>query len=545
MISCKKENYLDRFPLDALTEPTFFKNESDLKLYSNRFYPLLPAFTSGSADDNSDNMVPTSRNSFLAGTYAIPASATTASGWVWTDIRAANYFLARYDRADLAADLKNRYAAEVKVFRAYLYWQKVKQFNNVPWISVDLQDTSTALLFAGATSHKVVMDSVLEDLNFAVANLPLPAVAEKGRLHRYAALAMKARIALWEGTFRKYHSLGDETKFLTEAATAAETIINSGLYDIYSTNNPNRDYYNLFIQEDLSNNKEAILPKVYLKDVLMHNTPRQIGEANNGFSKNFVRSYLCKDGLPTSLSTLYKGDDSLDAEVANRDPRFPQTVATRGFVFLQNPTGANDTIALPRIGTAITSTGYQLAKFRSPDPLQINANQATLDLFIFRYAETLLIDAEARAELGQADQALMTRTINKLRSRVGMPGLTIASLVKDPKSDFPTIPVLIDEIRRERRIELALEGFRFDDLLRWKAGKQIENPETILGLKLHPNVKAQYPPNQVNNIVLDANGYIRPYTNITARVWNDKMYAYPLPTQELSLNTNLKQNTGW
>jgi hypothetical protein len=544
MVSCKKESYLDRFPLDRLTEPTFFKNESDLRLYANIFYPSLPAPTGGTADDNSDNMVPTSRNTFLAGTYVVPSSATNTS-WVWSDIRGTNYFLQRYQNADVSQETKNRYAAEVRLFRAYFYWQKVKTFGDVPWISTDLQDTSTALLFAPRTPHKVVMDSVLADLNFAVANLPLPVNVEKGRLHLYAALAMKARIALWEGTFRKYQGLGDETKYLTEAATAAETIMNSGLYDIYTTGNPNKDYYNLFIQEDLSNNKEAILPKVYQKDVLMHNTPRQVGEANNGFSKNFVRQYLLKDGLPTSLSPLYRGDDSLDAEVANRDPRFPQTIATRGFVFLLNPAGANDTISLPRIGTAITSTGYQIAKFRSPDPLQINANQATLDMFIFRYAETLLIDAEARAELGQADQAVINKTINKIRARVAMPPLNIASLVKDPKSDFPALPVLIDEIRRERRIELAMEGFRFDDLVRWKAGNQISNPETILGLKLHPNVKAQYPANQVNNIVVDANGYIRPYTNITSRTWSDKMYYYPIPSQELLLNSHLTQNSGW
>ena len=126
-----------------------------------------------------------------------------------------------------------------------------------------------------------------------------------------------------------------------------------------------------------------------------------------------------------------------------------------------------------------------------------------------------------------------------------MPDMKIATLVKDPQSEFPTVPVLIDEIRRERKIELALEGFRFDDLLRWKAGKLIENAESILGMKLHPNVKAQYPTNQVRNIQVDANNYIRVYTNITNRTWNDKMYYYPLPTQELILNPALIQNTGW
>src|SRR4051794_3432786 len=136
--SCKRENFLDRFPKDALSEPTFFKNENDLKLYANRFYPLLPTPTGGTADNNSDIMVPTSRNTFLAGTYTIPSSATTASGWTWTDIRATNYFLQRYNRADAAEDVKDKYAGEVRLFRALFYWQKVKQFGDVPLVTTDL-----------------------------------------------------------------------------------------------------------------------------------------------------------------------------------------------------------------------------------------------------------------------------------------------------------------------------------------------------------------------------------------------------------------------
>jgi hypothetical protein len=543
--SCKKENFLDLYPKDALSEPTYFKNENDLKLYANRFYGLLPAPLNGTGDDNSDNTVPATRNTFLAGTYVVPV---TGGGWTWTDVRATNYFLQRYQKAEVTQDVKNRYAAEVRLFRAYLYWQRVKQFGDVPYYNSDFTDTSTALLYAPKTSRKVVMDSVLADLDFAVANLPAPAsipAADRGRLHNFAAQALKARICLWEGTFRRYHNLGDDLKYLRAAADAAEAVINSGLYDVYKPGSVNTNYYNLFIQEDLSTNKEAILFKSYQKDILMHNTTRTIGQNNSGFSKNFVRSYLVRDGLPTSLSPLYRGDDSLDAEVANRDPRFPQTIATRGFTFLVNPDGSRDTISLPRIGTAATNTGYQLAKYRSSDYAQFNANQSTIDMFIFRYAEVLLVFAEAKAELGEASQAVIDRSIKLLRDRVGMPNLIVAGLRKDPASDFPAVPALIDEIRRERRIELALEGLRFDDLLRWKAGKQIENPETILGMKLHPNVRAQYPAAQVRNIVVDANNYIRIYTNLTARSWNDRMYYYPLPTQELTLNKNLTQNTGW
>lgn len=125
-----------------------------------------------------------------------------------------------------------------------------------------------------------------------------------------------------------------------------------------------------------------------------------------------------------------------------------------------------------------------------------------------------------------------------------MPHMILGNLVRDPKSIFPSIPVLTDEIRRERRIELGAEGFRFDDLQRWHAGTLINNPETVLGMKLTPALKAQYPASQVSSIVVDANNYILVYPGIT-RTWNDKLYLSPIPTQELTLNTNLKQNPGW
>ncbi|PWJ57943.1 putative outer membrane starch-binding protein [Dyadobacter jejuensis] len=539
-MSCRNEDFLDLYPKDAITEQTFFKNENDLKLYANQFYPSLPVQPSLS-DNNSDDFVPSNRNSFLAGTYVVPVS---GGGWSWTNERNVNYFLQRYQRADISDVLKNKYAGEVRLFRAYFYWRKVVQFGDVPWLNADLNDLSPEL-YDPKLPQKQVMDSVLTDLNFAIAHLPLPKDTELGRLHKYAAAALKSRICLWEGTYRKYHGLGDEQKFLQEAVDASEMVMNSGLYDIYSTGNPSTDYYDLFIQEELSSNVEAILPMRYLKNIVMHGLTRSLGESGTGFSKNFVRSFLSSDGLPTSLSPLYKGDNTLEEEATARDPRFKQLIGTNGFVFQISASGAQDLITLPRIGSNAAPTGYQLIKGRSSDLEQWNALQSTLDLFIFRYAETLLNYAEAKAELGEADQSVLDRSINKIRDRVAMPHMT-TEVPKDPQSDFPSLSALIDEIRRERRVELAAEGFRFDDLLRWKAGEQIEKPETILGLKLNAAYKTQFPASQISGIVVDENDLIRIYSNIDSRVWDDKMYHYPIPTQELSLNPKLApQNAGW
>jgi len=532
--ACKKDSYLDRLPLSDISPQNFFKNDNDLQLYCNQYYTQLPIQSFANFDGNSDDKASASLNTYLAGSATVP---NTSADWNFSFIRTCNFFLNNYTRANSSADTKNQYAGETLFFRANDYWKKVKLFGDVPYINRYITDTSTTTLFGSRLPHKQVMDSVLKDLNYAVDNIP--ASTPDGRLNKYMALALKARICLWEGTYRKYFGVGDETLFLQQAADAAEKIRTSGLYNIYTTGNPQRDYYNLFIQEELRGNPEAILPMRYITNILTNNFTRLLGQAGDGYSKNFVRSFLCTDGLPYSLSPLYRGDETPDNEVANRDPRYPQQIATRGFDFLNG-----DIITIPRIGTSVTSTGYQPIKGRSSSLVQWNANQSTLDLFIFRYAETLLIEAEAKAELNQATQAVLDLTVNKLRDRVGMPHMNLATLVKDPASDFPGLPVLLDEIRRERRIELGSEGFRFDDLHRWKAGTLINNPETIRGMKLTPAFRAQYPPAQISNITVDLNNYIVVYQGVT-RVWNDKLYLAPLPSQELTLNTNLKQNPGW
>jgi hypothetical protein len=428
---------------------------------------------------------------------------------------------------------------ETLFFRANDFWKKVKAFGDVPYINVYITDTSKTYLYGARMPHQQVMDSVLSDLNYAVAHIPVTP-SQTGRINKYAALALKARVCLWEGTYRKYFTnAGDPAVYLQGAVDAAGQLMNSGQFGIYSTGNPLTDYYNLFIQDELSGNKEAILPMRYLSSILMNGIDRSLGEAGDGYSKNFVRNFLCTDGLPTALSPLYKGDDSIENEIKNRDPRLTQEIATRGFDLL-----AGDLITTPRIGTANTSTGYMCIKGRSNSLAAWNANASTYDFFIFRYAEILLIEAEAKAELGQCTQTVLDNTINLLRDRVGMPHMIIANLVKDPNSDFPALPVLLDEIRRERRVELASDGFRFDDLHRWHAGTLINNPETILGIKLLPAYRATYT-YDIGGVIVDANNYVRVYPSMTARAWDDKMYLYPIPTQEITLNPNIIQNPGW
>jgi hypothetical protein len=537
--SCKKNSFLNLNPLSSISPENFFASEADLQLYCNQYYANLPVQIFSKADDQSDDKANITLNTFLAGTSTIPTS-TDGTGWNFSNIRTYNFFLANYQKSNLGDSIENIYVGETLFFRALNYFQLVQQYGDVQYIDKYIVDTSVTALYSARVPHKQVMDSVLSDINFAVAHLPLPSQAASGRLNKYQALALKARICLWEGTYREYWNAGDQTPYLQAAADAAAQIMSSGLYHLYTTGSPQTDYYNLFAQYNLQSNPEAIMAMAQSANVLMNNDDRDLGQWGDGYSKAFVRSYLCTDGLPTALSPLYKGDDSLQQEILNRDPRFGQSIATRGFDFL-----GTDTITLPRIGTSVTSTGYEPIKGRTGNIADWNASQSVLGHFIFRYAETLLIDAEARAELGTCTQGTIDSTINKLRDRVGMAHMVIASLVKDPNSLFPALPVLIDEIRRERRIELSAEGFRYNDLQRWKAGTLINNPEAILGIKLLPSVKAEYPPSQVSSIVVNSNNYVEVYPSMTNLTWNDKMYLNPIPIEELTLNPKLSQNPGW
>ena len=538
-VSCN--DYLDRFPKDSFSEPTFFKTENDLIYYANQFYGSLPVQRMDN-DNNSDNMVPQNINTFLAGTYTVPGS---GGGWAsgdWANIRSCNYFLEHYSRAETS--FKERYAGEVRFFRALFYWYKVVNFGDVPLLLKALDDNSEELYGPREKREKVMDEVVLEDLKFAVANLPEKNQAAAGRLHKDAARALMSRICLWEGTYRKYRNIEGADTYLDACVKASEELMDAG-YDIYSTGNTDEDYRNLFIQKDLRSNPEAIFYRAYITDKNTHNYTRQASENNNGMSKDFVYFYLfLDDGKPIGL-TSHPYDDSTPAkECEGRDPRYTQTIATPGFIMTLPDLAVN----LPAIGTSRTSTGYWNIKGRSSDLAQFNADKSDLDLFIFRYAEVLLNYAEAKYELtGSLTIAELDKSINLIRDRVGMPHLTTNPDADPNAVNYGyTVAPLLYEIRRERRIELVGEGFRFNDIIRWKAGKLIEGVKTIRGMKLTDELRSQYAdPSSLNNIAVDDDYYIIVYPSIaTTRKWNDKSYLYPLPTDEKD-RCHYEQNPGW
>ena len=559
----------DKSPIDSLTDASYWRTVQDLKLYANGLYGNLDA-PSVTKDNTSDNCVTTSYSSWLFNESSVPATAGSA-GWTWGNIRTCNFFLQRYETVSGTESEINQYVAEVRFFRALDYFGKIKAFGDVPWYEKDLQTTDKDELYKARDSKDFVLGKIIEDLEFAITWLPDLGKQESGRLTKDAARTQLARVCLYYGTYKKYHNeSGPPTsgELLSKAITLTNEIMNSNNYTIVKGTDAGCGqlpfegyplyYSNLFVQEDLSSNKETILARYYEDGVLMHQTGRQAGSLGTGLSKDFVESFLCTDGLPISVSKMYKGDESLEDEFVNRDPRMYQIIDNRNkpFTIINGEQQVNP---FPACGANDAVTGYPCVKFRSPLQAQWEANKTTYDWFVYRYAEVLLINAEAHAELGTCTQEVLDRTVNQLRDRVGMPHMTISPVADPAAIDYGyEVTPLIYEIRRERRIELVTEGHRLDDLKRWNAMKVFENPKTMLGIRITDAVRKLYEGNVVfggadgrPTVEYQGKTYLFQYPSKSlddpGRKWspNDKRWFSPLPTDELTLNPNLKQNPGW
>lgn len=540
--SCSE--WLDKYPKDAISDPGFWNSVQDLELYANQFYGIFPGALGPGADDQSDCYVNEQVNTWLFNLETIPTSGGGWSNGDWGTIRSCNYFMARYQRVEGDETAINRSVAMVRFTRAWEYVEKIKRFGDVPWYETELQVGSEEL-YKGRDSRKLVFEKVLEDLDFAITWLPKPNETKSGNLHKYAALAFKIRACLFEASFRKYHDLGDYNELYREACDAAEEIIEDGGYRIWTTGKPETDYYNLFIQEDLTSNSECILPRIYVTELLMHNNTRQLEESYTGMSRAMFEQYLCADGQPTSVSPGYAEEAMPADELVKRDPRLAQTIDNPKLPYKIESNGTVQVNELPIIDPKYCTTGYHVMKYHSPDPEQWNIGLSTLDVFIFRYAEVLLSYAEAKAELGECDQDVLDRSINQLRERIGMPDLKEEVGFIDPNwPDYGyALSPLLYEIRRERAVELLGEGFRWSDLVRWKAGKLIENPKSMLGMKVTDELKSQY--DSFTRSLTEEN-YLIVYPDIQTRKWDDKLYLRPLPIDETTMNSNLlPNNPGW
>ncbi|HOV84594.1 MAG TPA: RagB/SusD family nutrient uptake outer membrane protein [Paludibacteraceae bacterium] len=559
-ISCS-DDFLNKNPLDTFTNDNFWTSENNVSGYANTFYENFLGYGNAGGAGNfyfktlSDDQA---GNEFAQWTYInVPASSSTwKNGWI--EIRRANILLENVDKVPMSDAAKNHWKGVGRLMRAWQYYQLIRAYGDVPWIDKSLDITDEGYLYGPRNNRDEVMNNVLADLNFACDNMYDN--TSKITLNRNVAYAMKAEICLFEGTFRKYRNASDgqsapdltgSRNFLTQAKNAASYLMGKG----FSLNASYQGNYN---SVDLSKNPEMIMYKPYKLGVLQHSTIDYTCSSTqiSGMTKNAFESYLFLDGKPASLTNLDNTDAaefkigtkvvagqtvpdtilSITKILSLRDKRLVQTLDTalcyvgRGFTRFG-------------VGMSMTSsTGYGICKYDNKDiPVQYrnqtNSNYTHAPLFWL--AVVYLQYAEACAELGEITQDDLNNSINKLKDRAGLPHLTVDVGFSDPANNME-VSDLIWEIRRERRCELMFDNWtRYWDLIRWHQLDKLDSsqhPDILLGANI---VNDPY-----DNAVPRVGNYIDGSKGKT-RIYEPKHYWYPIPSDQLSLNPQLGQNSGW
>ncbi|MCC8187125.1 MAG: RagB/SusD family nutrient uptake outer membrane protein [Bacteroides sp.] len=597
--SCN-DSFLDRKPTTDINEPQYWKTRNDLELFANGIYNKAANnndydFMLGHTHDAwasnthaafwwdvmSDNFVSRSSNhawaaQYSAGQNTIPANAGRGT-WKWELLFHCNSLIQFGPTVEaVSEDIINYYTGEAYFFRAWFYLDKVQKYGDVPWISTPL-NTESEELYKPRDKREVVMDSVLNDITRAASYLPVVWDDNRqGRIDKGTALALKSRICLYEGTYRKYHNLQGGDKFLEECVKASEELMALNKYEIHMTGNPSQDYASLFTSDDLAGNKEVILYRKYTTGILGHRLCGYIVQNGVGATKDFIDDFLCiEDGkaLPLRATKRYQNNEyeplggyRLENVFRDRDPRLTQIVLdpgnSQGILFNR------DQFEFPRIAGMTgwqSATGYHVIKYYEKSQDAKGYGNESHDAPLFRYAEVLLNLAEATAELGTCTQEILDKTINKLRERVDMPKLNINDIPIDSKYASEGLSPLLVEIRRERRVELCFEQHRYQDLMRWKKGSYLKNQ--MLGMRFEESYIDEYyeyfgtglegeeKEKEISNIKatlflrpLNGVNYLDAYggTNFTNRNFDEtKNYLWPIPSGEIARNPELGQNPEW
>ncbi|MEM6845270.1 MAG: RagB/SusD family nutrient uptake outer membrane protein [Bacteroidota bacterium] len=576
-IQACNDDFLERQPLDEINNEVFWNTENDLLVYNNSLYnnarndnevPILMAHDDGFdshrysiwyQDEFTDNMAPIHpRHTFYqqvrAGKHIVPSNPQ----WFgyrnggWDFVRNINFGLENYNRANVDQATIDKYAGEARLLRGWFYADKVQKFGDVQWIDKTLNVDSEEL-FAARTPREEVMANVLEDLNFATTTLPddWGDGNAPGRLNRWAALLVKSRVALFEGTWRKYHGGSDAEMWLQAAADAAKELMDNGPYMLYNTGDPENDYNAYHRILDLTGNPEVMYWRKYQLGIFTNHVQNYWSNYSGGATKNMIDDYLCTDGLPITSSPLYQGDATIENTFENRDPRMRQTVLhpddSEKYMY-HNADGRDYPRFVGMEGGRKTTTGYHIIKvYNANDMIGKAFNTAESPAIILRFAEALLNYAEAKAELGTITQGDLDISINLLRDRVAMPAMTMSPPM-DPRYANDGVTPLISEIRRERRVELFMEGHRYNDLRRWKQGKKLEQPD--LGIRWDEAAQARYEGATVKTTIdpVSGNTYVDVYqgTDWANPVFDEsKHYLWPIPLNTIAQNPNVGQNPGW
>ena len=539
--SCSKE-FLNRGSKVVFSDENFWTSESNVKSYCWEFYNLFTGYGTGT---NGDFYFTTFTDDQAARSMDLFPTTAPASNshWDYTYIRKANLLLQRVPQmSSLSAEAASHYLGVARFFRAFEYANLVRHFGDVPYIDKYLDQTDIEGIYAPRIPRNIVVDSIVADLQFAAENIrPISrskSLGDVNVLSQEVVWAFLSRVALYEGTYAKYVS-GDAARgnvLLQVAMAAAGNIVGSGQFSLTPV------YKDLYSSMDLSNNPEVLLYKSYVSGVLTHSV---IGYTNSstmmsGLTRDAVDSYLCSDGLPVSLSPMYAGDETIAQTLSCRDLRLVQSVGDV-LAYIGNPNDKGFT----------SSTGYVITKFNNASlgASEVLVPNNPTDAPVFWLAEVLLNYAESAAELGVLTQQDLDITVNLLRSRGAVAPLQLAVVPDDPLRDSDVSP-LIWEIRRERRCELMMDGFREWDIRRWGKLSYL-NPAAKPAIFQGANIGSQDGESSLpDGLSVSTEGYILPYgANVVRDVSIPKNYLDAIPTGQLTLyqlkGIDFPQNPGW
>ena len=575
-LSC--DDNLDKLPIDTLVEETTFTSNSSFETFAWGFYTRLGGYGTAipETDVIGDLMVANTGNrdnNWLWQLITVPNVSNTYSG-AYVTIRRTNFMLRNTDIPALSETESNHWKAVAKFFRANEYFRLLKLYGGVPLVGDEVLTDESPELFDPRASRDEIASYILDELLFAEANIK--ADTNDNTIDVSVVRALISRFGLFEGTWRKYHSLGDETKYLQASYNASSQLLNDhtsliGNYDL------------VFNSESLDNAPGILLYRPYVAGEVTHIlTSRHRNSAGRwDLTRKGVDKYLCTDGLNRWQSPLFDGEQDPYDEFRNRDKRLyytvvpPFKVVTLGSNPNRTPNWEYDPDPRHREyldlmaqlsdeghkagptsnwagsivkqephfrrfnngqGFNVSYTGYRLHKYYNNLNTGIQ-NRDFTDMPLFRMGEVMVNHAEAAYELGLFTQEVADATINKLRSRGGVASLDIGNIANDPTRDTD-ISAELWEIRRERAVELMAEGYRFEDIKRWKKfveyGSQEKLGMYIVGSDFNNRLPIQ------NGAPV---GYISPF-GVPPGVL-DHYYLNPIPSNQIVLNPNLEQNLGW
>lgn len=621
--SCN-DDFLEYTPKTSLIEATAFNSYDSFKTYSWGLYNIFQdeGMRQNFNVNNGSNQIALGdvQANYLhmsSGTDVqnnvwqwnnITSTTNSDDTWDFSYIRKVNIMLRNIDGSQMSETDKNHWRSVGLFFRAYRYYELLARYGDVPWLENVVEDTDTDVLYGSRTPRDEVAANILRDLKYAEDNINVEGEGENtNTINQDCVRFLLSRFSLFEGTWRKYHSLGNSDVYLAECKRVSESLLES-----YPSILPN--YVDLWTSQSLAGYPGIILSLQNMEDVYMNRWPRaeRGGGHKIALHARTVGRYLCQDGKPIGTSSLYEGEGaaaSVNDEFKNRDHRLywrcippyktnkEKAVAVtdsnrdswftdgddpKDRYYIDYMNNINDDFhkfpihtwqpqflsRVPMIQTSANSWGpmrnysgyyfYMLYSTHNEPSIQAGGRFAVSDLPIFHIEEIMLNYAEVSYELGNFSQAIADNTINKLRARANVAPMNVGEINEgfDPDRD-PEVDPIAWEIRRERMVELLGEGFGFNDIRRWKRADYFIN-QRPLGVRVEASEKSDYFGDASNFIT---SGDVNPNASVKAddidRVvtvgdfmsqgagWLDHYYLNPIPQTQLILNDELEQNPGW